>query len=150
MVNLKCCLTGIICCLLSTIYAQSDVVGIWKNIDDEDGKAKSHIEVYYHEGKVYSKVIKLLDNATITNCTKCKGDKKNQSLEGMIIMWDMEPDGDHKWSGGRILDPKSGKEYKCKIALESSDKLKVRGYVGMPAFGRTQYWYRVTHTDDAQ
>jgi uncharacterized protein (DUF2147 family) len=30
----------------------------------------------------------------------------------------------------KILDPKSGKVYKCFITLQSEDKLKVRGYIG--------------------
>jgi uncharacterized protein (DUF2147 family) len=29
----------------------------------------------------------------------------------------------------KILDPKSGKVYKCFITLQSKDKLKVRGYI---------------------
>ena len=48
-----------------------------------------------------------------------------------------------KSQGGSILDPASGSEYNCKIELVSDDKLKVRGYIGMPLLGRTQYWYRV-------
>lgn len=124
-------------------YAQIDPTGIWKNIDDEDGKVKSHLEVYWEDGKLKAKVVELLDNATLTVCTKCKGDKKGKPLVGMEIMWGLSPDGKNKWSGGTIMDPKKGKEYKCKIELEEEDKLKVRGYVGIPTFGRTQYWYRL-------
>jgi hypothetical protein len=46
-------------------------------------------------------------------------------------------------SPGKILDPKSGKLYKCYITLEENDKLKVRGYIGISLFGRTQYWNRL-------
>jgi len=88
-------------------------------------------------------VAKLLDNATVTLCKKCKDDKKNQPLVGMEIMWGLTADGDKEWSGGQIMDPKSGKQYKCKIELEKKNKLKVRGFIGIPAFGRTQYWYRL-------
>jgi uncharacterized protein (DUF2147 family) len=41
----------------------------------------------------------------------------------------------------KILDPKSGKVYKCFITLQSKIS-KVRGYIGF-ALGRTQYWHRV-------
>lgn len=124
-------------------YAQMDPTGMWKNIDDEDGKVKSHLKVYWEDGVLKAKVYKLLDNATVTICKKCKGDKKNQPLEGMEIMWGLTADGDNEWTGGQIMDPKSGKEYKCKIELEEENKLKVRGYLGIPTFGRTQYWYRL-------
>lgn len=130
--------------------AQLSPEGLWKNIDDEDGKAKSHIEIYKVNGKLMAKVLKLLDNATISKCTSCKGDKKNQPLEGMVILWDMAYEGDNEWAGGKIIDPKSGKDYKCKIELEDHNTLKVRGYVGMPTFGRTQYWYRVIPATSTQ
>ena len=50
---------------------------------------------------------------------------------------------DSEYTNGKILDPKNGKIYKCYITLETKDKLKVRGYIGISLFGRTQYWYRV-------
>lgn len=124
-------------------YGQIDPTGIWKNIDDEDGKVKSHLEVYWENGVLKAKVAKLLDNATLTICKKCKGDKRGKPLVGMEIMWGLTPDGENQWSGGKIMDPKKGKEYKCRVELEEEDKLKVRGYVGIPTFGRTQYWYRL-------
>lgn len=124
-------------------YGQIDPTGIWKNIDDEDGKVKSYLEIYWDRGVLKAKVAKLLDNATVTVCKKCKGEKKNKPLIGMDIMWNLTADGDNEWAGGMIMDPKNGKEYKCKIKLEEEDKLKVRGYIGIPTFGRTQYWYRL-------
>lgn len=122
-------------------YSQSPI-GIWKNIDDEDGKAKSHIEIYEKDGKLEGKVIKLLENATLKVCKKCKGDRKNASIEGMVIMWDLNKSGD-EYIDGKIIDPKKGKEYGCKISLASEDELDVRGYLKFAVFGRTQKWYRV-------
>ena len=121
--------------------AQS-IVGTWKTIDDTDNVEKSHIEIYEQDGKYFGKVTKLLEGATIHVCTKCKGEQKDKPVTGMVIMQDLQKDGDH-WEGGTILDPASGKSYKCQIDLESANTLKLRGYIGIPAFGRTQYWYRV-------
>lgn len=123
--------------------AQDSPVGIWKNVDDEDGKVKSHIEIYEQDGKLRARIHKILENATQTICTACKGEMKNKPFLGMDIMWDMEHDEDMVWSGGRIFDARKGKEYKCKITLEEPNLLIVRGYVGMPAFGRSQEWYRL-------
>lgn len=133
--------TVFFCLLGSIIFAQSPI-GIWKNIDDDDGKAKSHIEIYQEDGKLYGKVIKLLPAATITTCIKCKGEKKDAPILDMIILRDLVENG-KKWEDGRILDPKKGKEYRCNIALEDENTLKIRGFIGNPVFGRTQYWYRV-------
>ena len=60
----------------------------------------------------------------------------------MIILKGLVKDAD-EYNGGKITDPKNGKVYKCTIALENKDKLKVRGYIGFALIGRSQYWVRV-------
>ncbi|MFT4536114.1 MAG: hypothetical protein ACJA1A_002866 [Saprospiraceae bacterium] len=124
-----------------SINAQS-AVGTWKTIDDDDGKVKSHVEIFEKNGKLYSKVLKLI-NPTSTTCDKCTGEKKDQPTVGMEIIWDLEKESDTEWEGGKILDPKSGKEYKCKIELTDANTLNVRGFIGFALLGRTQTWYRV-------
>jgi uncharacterized protein (DUF2147 family) len=75
-------------------------------------------------------------------CDLCKGDKKNKPVKGMVIIDGLSKDGD-EWNDAKILDPKTGKEYKCYITLEENNKLKVRGYIGFALIGRTQYWTRL-------
>lgn len=122
-------------------FAQSPV-GIWKTIDDETGAAKSHVEIFEKNGKFYGKIVKLLQREPDVVCIECPGAKKNQKVLGLEIIWDMKSYDDY-WSYGKILDPESGKEYKCNISLAGNDKLDVRGYVGFAALGRTQTWIRV-------
>ena len=75
-------------------------------------------------------------------CSACEGERKDQPITGMVILRDLKKDDD-EWTGGTILDPSNGKTYKCKIAVENGGKkLKVRGFVGMSLFGRTQHWVR--------
>jgi len=119
-----------------------DVTGKWKTIDDETGVAKSIVEIYKKDGKVYGKIVDLIDpKKENAKCTECPGDDKNKPLTGLVIIRGLEKDGD-EYNDGKILDPISGKLYKCYIALESPDLLKVRGYVGFALLGRTQYWSR--------
>ena len=125
----------------SNIWSQT-AVGTWKTVDDEEGTVKSHVEIYEKDGKLHGKVIKLIDPEG-TTCIKCKGDKKDQPIVGMEIMWGLKPDGDHKWKGGKIMDPKNGKEYKCKLELKDDNTLDVRGFIGFSLIGRTQTWYRL-------
>ncbi len=129
-------------CIMSFAVSAQSPVGVWKNLDDEDGKEKSHIEIYQQNGKLRGKVVKLLPAATVTKCNTCKGDKKGKDLLGLDILWDMKETG-KVWDGGQILDPKNGKEYNCKIEFDGTEKLKVRGYIGVSIFGRTQVWYKV-------
>jgi len=46
------------------------------------------------------------------------------------------------YSGGEIYNPKSGKTYKSKIYIAKDGTLKIRGYVGIPLFGKSVKWER--------
>jgi uncharacterized protein (DUF2147 family) len=49
---------------------------------------------------------------------------------------------DGEYTNGRIYDPESGKTYDCKMSL-NGNQLKVRGYVGISLFGRTEFFERI-------
>ena len=127
--------------LSSLLNGQNEIFGLWKAIDDVDGQATSHIEIFEEDGRLHGKIAKILEGPDDALCDQCEGDKKDQPILGMEIIWDMELKGAN-WKGGRILDPENGKTYKCKIKL-NEDILEVRGYIGIPTLGRTQKWYRV-------
>ncbi len=122
---------------------QNKFVGMWKNLDDEDGKEKSHIKVYTEGNELKATITKLLPSAKFRTCDDCKGDLKGKPIEGMSIMYGMKKQADGTYSGGTILNPKNGKEYKCTISLDDDKTMRVRGYVGISALGKTQYWYRL-------
>ncbi len=128
---------------IQNVSSQTKVLGKWKTIDDDTGAAKSIVEIYESNGKIYGKILQILEKGKEDKvCEECKGDKKNKPIKGMVIINGLTKNDD-EWDGGKILDPKSGKEYKCVISLENENKLKVRGYVGFSLLGRTQYWTRV-------
>ena len=123
-------------------FSQS-VLGKWKTIDDETGIEKSIVEVYEVKGKIYGKIIEIFEVKNRNRkCDLCNGDDKDKPILGMVIIRGLLKDG-NEYNGGKIIDPKNGKAYKCYIALEEKDKLKIRGYVGFSLLGRTQYWVRV-------
>jgi len=49
---------------------------------------------------------------------------------------------DGLYTNGKVYDPESGKTYNCKMTLADS-KLKVRGYIGISLFGRTEIFERI-------
>lgn len=118
-----------------------DIIGKWKTIDDNTGKARSIVEIYKKGDKVFGKVVKLFrepgeDPDPI--CEECSGKKKNQKVIGMEIITDMVFDeDDNEYDKGEILDPENGKVYDCKLWVEEG-KLKVRGYLYF--LFRTQTW----------
>ena len=123
------------------LFGQSPV-GLWKTIDDETGEPKSHIKIYQENDKLYGEVVKLLKTTKQKTCKKCPEPHTGKPIEGLRVMWDLKKDGD-EWDDGEIMDPSNGKIYNCKIYLEEPNTLKVRGYIGFSAFGRTQEWKRV-------
>ena len=132
----------LLCSGTISLQAQS-IFGEWKTIDDETGNEKSIVEVYQENGKAYAVIKQLLEKGKENKvCENCKGTNKNKPIKGMVIINGLSKDGS-EWNGAKILDPKTGKEYKCYITLEDNNKLKVRGYIGFAIIGRTQYWTRV-------
>lgn len=130
---------------LTTLAAKAQsCVGTWITIDDETGKKKSKVELYKKDGLLYGKIVYLYPREgrePNPKCTKCPGERKNQPIVGLQIIRALKWDGE-EWDNGTIVDPENGKVYTCTIWLDenNSDKLKVRGYVGI--FYRTQTWIR--------
>lgn len=139
---IKIYLSLIFMLILSFDSHSQTILGKWKTIDDETGKERSIVEIYQAEGKIYAKIVKLLEkNEENKVCENCRGTNKNKPLKGLIVIDGLKKDG-NEWNGAKILDPKTGSEYKCYVTLEEPNKLKVRGYLGFALLGRTQYWYR--------
>ncbi len=137
-------IAGFVFSLLVSIQTLADisVLGKWKTVD-EDGKAKSIVEITQEGSEARGRVIEILDPAKLNSvCEKCKSEKLNQPIKGMEILWGLkETKKGIEWSGGEILDPNNGKTYKCLMRpIEDGKKLEVRGYIGFSLLGRTQVW----------
>jgi uncharacterized protein (DUF2147 family) len=129
----------------STFAAELTPLGKWRTFDDETGKPKSIVEISESNGVVSGKVLEIIFSKKGPNpvCEDCAGERKNQPVTGMTIIWDMKKDGD-VWDGGRILDPSDGAEYGCKLTpIENGTKLQVRGFKGFSLLGKTKIWERV-------
>ncbi|HAV06834.1 MAG TPA: DUF2147 domain-containing protein [Pseudomonas sp.] len=130
----------------SLASAADSPAGRWQTIDDETGKPKSIVEIQQAaDGSLTGKVVEILqsDHGPNPLCTECEGERKDQPITGMTILWDLKPDGEQVWSNGTILDPAKGKTYRSKARLlDGGNKLEVRGYIGIEALGRSQTWVR--------
>lgn len=68
--------------------------------------------------------------------------KRLRPIQGLELMNGFRFDSDNVWEDGNIYDPENGKTYSCKMTLENSNTLKVRGYIGFSFIGRTSVWTR--------
>ena len=119
------------------------IFGKWKTVDDETGMENGIVEIYEKAGKVYGRIIEILEKEKkYFKCEMCEGEDKNKPILGLVIIKGLKKKGDF-YEGGKVTDPKNGKSYHCKMTLEGKDKLIVRGYIGISLFGRSQTWFRI-------
>ncbi len=127
-----------------TVVAQTTktaIVGTWLN---EEKAARIDI---YQQGEFFGKIVWL--NEPNEN-GKPKTDNKNPNearhndpIIGLVMMKNFVFNGKDTWEDGTIYDVRSGKTYDCYMTLQADKTLKVRGYVGISLFGKTNTWTKV-------
>jgi len=126
-----------------------DILGVWNN-EEQDAK----IEIFKCNGKYCGKIVSLKEPnypagskegaPSMPRLDRNNPDrtKKSRPVIGLQIVNDFVIDGKGVWKDGSVYDPKNGKTYRGKITLVSPNKLNLRGFVGIPLFGRTTTWTR--------
>jgi uncharacterized protein (DUF2147 family) len=131
----------------SAAHAAADTAaGLWRTIDDATGKVRSLVRISEHGGTWSGTVEQILttlpDDDPQHRCVHCTGERKDQPIVGMTVLWGMHRDGD-AYTGGELLDPHNGKTYSAKMTLlDGGKKLDVRGFIGFALIGRSQVWIR--------
>jgi len=127
--------------LAAPAFAQS-VNGCWATVDDADGTVKSYVKIYDEGGTKVGDIVRL--TASGGRCVDCADRFNGRVLRNERIMSGFRADG-NRYEDGTILDPKSGRSYSAVMNLmeNNSDRLYLRGYIGIPTFGRSQTWRRV-------
>ena len=68
---------------------------------------------------------------------------RSRSLCNLEIGMGFHPNPDQTAAeSGRLYDPVTGKTYSGSLALDGPTTLRLRGYVGVKLFGRTEVWTR--------
>lgn len=124
-----------------------DISGTWKNIDDKTGSSKAILEIRQESNGTYTaKVVKVTPRPGYTpkeHCIDCPAPYTNKPILGMDVMKGLKHTDGTNYTGGKIIDPLSGKIYSCKAKLSANGKrLTLRGFVGVSALGRSQTWIK--------
>jgi uncharacterized protein (DUF2147 family) len=126
-----------------------EVLGVWHTTDD-----KGQVLIFKDNNHYCAKILSLKGPNWPANDEegmggKPKNDRRNpdpklrsRSIAGIRFMSDFVYAGNNLWQHGNIYDPESGNTYRCKMSMIATNELKVRGYVGIPLFGRTVVWTR--------
>lgn len=109
------------------------VDGTWKTAEGEEG---GHLHVAI--GACGSAICGTIQKAFDANGAP-SGDYEHL---GKRIIWDMTPEGNGTYGGGKIWAPDADKTYKSKMEL-SGNSLEVKGCVAGGLICRGQVWTRV-------
>ena len=122
---------------------KDDILGKWMS-----AHGSGQIEIY-KDGDQYSGKLVWLKSPTDdegkikTDIHNPSEDRRSHPLIGLEILKKYNYKGDGEWTDGAIYDPKSGKTYSSKMELKSTDKLEIRGFMGISLIGKSEVWTRV-------
>ncbi|MCC5945060.1 MAG: DUF2147 domain-containing protein [Bernardetiaceae bacterium] len=118
--------------------------GVWMT-----GKKDAHVEITKKGNKYYGKIVWLEithdENGNIRKDDLNPDESlRDHEIMGLEILKDFKYAGRGEWEDGTVYDPDTGNTYSGTMRIEDDyDKLKMRGYVGIALFGRTDVWTRV-------
>ncbi|MBB3699122.1 DUF2147 domain-containing protein [Flammeovirga yaeyamensis] len=122
---------------------QKNIEGVWLT-----GLKDAKVEISIDDtGKAQGKIVWMLrdkeeDGGPRIDKLNPDTSKREVLLENMIILSNFEYKGKGTWEDGEVYDPDSGKTYSGSIQSAGPNVLKMRGYVGIKLFGRTELWMR--------
>ena len=117
--------------------ADRGIEGVWIN-----AAGSGYIELRHEGQTLFGTIVGGPDDEDRRDVNNPDPSLRDRSLTGVRILEGFQSAGSGKWSGGTIYDPDNGKTYRCILELEDEDTLKVRGYIGISLFGRTERWTR--------
>jgi uncharacterized protein (DUF2147 family) len=140
-------------CILSAAAAAyaaqgDDILGVWNN-EEKDAT----IEIFKCSGKYCGKIVSAKEpnypadskegppGTPRLDHNNPDAAKRSKPIIGLQIVNNFIF-SENVWKDGSVYDPKNGKTYRGKITLVSPNKLALRGFVGIPLFGRTTTWTR--------
>lgn len=134
---------GLAVALFSMAAQAEGLVGTWLT---EGGK--SHVEITECDGKFCGTIVWLAEPLNEQGEAKIDENNPDAGLRGRpivglpLLQGFVAGDDPNVWSDGTIYNPEDGETYSCTLTLQDDGTLKVRGYVGLPIFGKTQIWTR--------
>ena len=136
-------LLGIFVAMTTIAQSESEaIIGDWYNQEKD-----AIIQIFTEDGKIHGKITWMLNPLDENGNPKTDHLNPEKSLQsrprlGMVMMYDFEYDGNNIWNEGEVYDPKSGNTYSGMVTLTSPNNLDLKGYIGIPLFGRTSNWTR--------
>ena len=135
----------------SVTQAQSKadrICGLYYATSPDNGEG-SQVQIYKAKDRTYEGQIVWMEFPNHPNGEPRKDvknpdpSKRSQANVGLIIMKGFTyNEAKDEWENGTVYNPASGKTYRSYMKLESGNKLKIRGFLGVSLLGKTITWTR--------
>ena len=123
------------------VSGRDAICGEWVTADGKARVLISRCEELYC-GKIIWLKEPLKDGKEVVDYKNPDEKLRTEPVLGLVIVRNFEYDGEDEWTGGKVYDPESGDTYSGKIKMLEDGTLKLRGYVLIPLFGRSEIWTR--------
>lgn len=149
---IKCFIISILCFLSLSAVAQTaadKILGVYY-ISDDQSDEDCKIKITKNSAGLYEGQIIWVKNPTFKDGSPKRDiknpdpKKRNTPGDKIKLLYHFRYDSkENRWVDGEIYDPVHGKYYKSRMWFEKENVLRVRGYIGVPAFGRTMTWKKI-------
>lgn len=121
-----------------------DPTGLWLTENK-----RSVIEIKKCDAGLCGNIHWIIKDGMQTDTKNPDAAKRNTPMCGLPILWGFTQNAKNQkvWESGTIYKADEGDNYHATVSVVSENKLYLRGYVGIPLLGKTQYWTRVTNKD---
>lgn len=132
----------VVCSFSLAVSGAETIEGVWLN-EDGDG----WIELRITDGELRGVIAGSPDDPQRLRPPRLDVEnpdpaKRHRELFGMQILYGFRMETADRWSGGRVYDPNNGNTYRGTITLVNESTLRLRGFIGLSLFGRTEVWTR--------
>ena len=113
-----------------------DLKGLWSPINGD-----AEIEFYIKGDHLLGRIVSGTEEGEKDSLNPDSA-KRDRALRGLEIFIGFKITG-KPYLKGEIYDPQNGNTYRSRMSLNKKGLLKVRGYVGIPLLGRTEYFVKI-------
>lgn len=121
-----------------------DPTGLWLTENK-----RSAIRVDRCGDSLCGKIAWIIKGGMTTDSKNPDAAKRTTPMCDLPLLWGFKnnPKNMKVWEGGKIYKADEGDIYNATLTVKDANTMNVRGYVGMPLFGKSQTWQRVSAKD---
>ena len=138
----------LLCIPIESLHSQqmsTSPAGDWRTFGDRGERPRALVHLTEEGGTLTGTLVEsLVPGEELSGiCDKCSGSRKDMPMAGLEFLTGLKSRGEGEYRDGEILDPETGKTYRCTVKMIGTNKLLVRGYLGVSLLGRSQEWERI-------